>query len=170
MVLCVRGCRSPASLGWAVYAGSGGSLAGYFLFKLTCSGTVSVVLNSYFFSEKKKIHWEISHSSVPHHMNCKGTGSDGLHLPLLFDCHVNLPWCGAGFSTNSDALSLQFFHILIFFSSNCCRASRERMTAILISSSHLLSLFTPFPFLFPPLFLGEDGERRRSPQLSLPRW
>lgn len=92
-------------------------------------------------------------SSIPHHITCKATKEDGWHLPLLFYSHVNLPWCGAGFCTNTDALSLQFFCILTFFSSKCSPASCERMIAILILSSHLLPCFTPFPFLFSPLFL-----------------
>lgn len=43
-----RRCRIHARLGWASRAGGGGSLAGCFLFKLTCSSTVSVAVNQHF--------------------------------------------------------------------------------------------------------------------------
>lgn len=98
------GCRSPASLGWAVCAGSGGNPAGCFLFKPTCSGTVSVIVNPQFFSRKKSFIGIFPTRSTPHHTDCRPTERDGWHLPLLFYSHVNLPWCGAGFSTNRLAI------------------------------------------------------------------
>lgn len=59
---------------------------------------------STFFSVEKKVLLEYFQPGPHPTTQCRPTGRDGWHLPLLFYSHVNLPWCGAGFSTNRLAV------------------------------------------------------------------
>lgn len=98
-----RRCSVHARLGWVACAGGGGSPASCFLsnWHVLALFQLKLTVNWHIFCREKSGIGKFPTSSTPLHTDCKPTTRDGWHLPLLFYRHVDLPWCGAEFSTNT---------------------------------------------------------------------
>lgn len=120
-----------------------------------------------FFQWKEKVSLgDFQPVPYPTTLIARPTGRDGWHLPLLFCSHVNLPWCGGRFFYKYRCSKPAVLPYTDIFSSKCCPAGSERMIAIVLPSSHLLSLLTPFLFLFSPLVLYSCREKVSSVVLA----